>query len=91
MGYRIHPSVLFTDLDDGTGVLLHLDSKYYYTLNESGTIIWRTLLEHEGEGEVELADRLATAPFSVDPQALSSDIREMFQEMVREELLLEEA
>ena len=91
MGYRIHPSVLFTDLDDGTGVLLHLDSKYYYTLNETGSLVWRALVAHEGEGEAELASRLASAGLGVEPAVLSGDIRDLCQEMVREELLVEEA
>jgi hypothetical protein len=91
MGYRIHPSVLFTDLDDGTGVLLHLDSKYYYTLNETGSLVWRALTEHEGEGETELASRLAAGGLGVEPGTLTGDIRDLFQEMVREELLVEEA
>jgi hypothetical protein len=90
MGYRIHPSVLFTDLEDGTSVLLHLDSKYYYTLNESGTIIWRALMEREGATAGELAQSLATTSFGVDEEVLRPDLDEMFQEMLSEQILLEE-
>ncbi len=90
MGYRIHPSVLFTDLEDGTSVLLHLDSKFYYTLNESGTAIWRALMEQEGATAGELAHALAPASFEVDPSELENDIVEMFQGMVAEQILVEE-
>lgn len=90
MGYRIHPSVLFTDLDDGTSVLLHLDSKHYYTLNESGTLIWGALMQNEGVGEAELAQTLSSTVFGVDHEVLRNDLREMFQEMVQEQILLEE-
>ncbi|MFO0698135.1 MAG: PqqD family protein [Nitrospira sp.] len=38
-----HPSLVFTRLDDTEAVLLHLDTKRYYTLNETGTRIWELL------------------------------------------------
>lgn len=90
MGYRIHPSVLFTDLEDGTSVLLHLESKHYYTLNETGTIIWRALMQNEGAAEDELAHSLATSVFGVEKEVLQNDLKEMFGEMVSEHILLEE-
>ncbi len=90
MGYRIHPSVLFTDLEDGTSVLLHLDSKFYYTLNDTGTLIWRALMEHEGASTGELARSLATTTFGVGEEVLRPDLDEMFQEMLAEQILLEE-
>ncbi len=91
MGYRIHPSVLFTDLEDGTSVLLHLDSKHYYTLNESGTLIWRALMEREGSDEGAIAHQLADTVFEVDEAVLRGDLAEMFREMISEEILLEVA
>ena len=38
-----HPSLVFTRLDETEAVLLHLDTKRYYTLNETGTRIWELL------------------------------------------------
>lgn len=90
MGYRIHPSVLFTDLEDGTSVLLHLDSKFYYTLNESGTIIWKALMQQEGVSIETLAHSLAAGALGVEEQVLCVDLSEMFEEMVTEKILLEE-
>ena len=40
--YRKNPSVVSTELDDG-GVLLNLDTKYYYNLNVTGFRIWQAL------------------------------------------------
>ncbi len=90
MGYRIHPSVLFTDLEDGTSVLLHMDSKFYFTLNESGTVIWRALMEREGATAEDLARSLAATTFSVEEETLRNDIDSMFREMVGEDILVEE-
>lgn len=40
---HLHPRLIFTRLDDTEAVLLHLDTKRYYTLNETGTRIWELL------------------------------------------------
>src|SRR5262249_55613632 len=37
------PEVVDTELDDGEMVLLHLESKTYYTLNLTGLRIWQGL------------------------------------------------
>lgn len=35
-----HAETIFTALDNGEGVLLHLATRKTYTLNETGTFIW---------------------------------------------------
>jgi len=47
-----HPSLVFTRLDDAEAVLLHLDTKRYYTLNETGTRIWELLQQRRSAQEV---------------------------------------
>lgn len=39
------PSTVFTSLDDGTGVLLNLDTLLYYSLNRTGASVWRQIDE----------------------------------------------
>jgi hypothetical protein len=48
--YRVSPDTLVAALD-GVTVLLHLDSKRYFSLNETGAMIWR-LVESGAEEEV---------------------------------------
>jgi hypothetical protein len=38
-----HPEVVYTVLEDGETVLLHLESSTYYSLNRTGTHIWQGL------------------------------------------------
>ena len=38
-----HDHVIFTDLGDGDGILVDLDSKQYFQLNETASLIWRGL------------------------------------------------
>jgi hypothetical protein len=49
---RPHPSLVFTRLDDSEAVLLHLDTKRYYTLNETGTRIWELLQQRSCAREI---------------------------------------
>ena len=36
---------VFTPLEDGTGVLLNLDTLNYYSLNHTGILLWKLLEE----------------------------------------------
>jgi hypothetical protein len=38
-----HPHVVFTDLDGAEGVLVDLDTKQYFQLNASASVVWRGL------------------------------------------------
>jgi hypothetical protein len=38
-----HDHVLFTDLDGSEGVLVDLNTKKYYQLNETASLVWRGL------------------------------------------------
>jgi hypothetical protein len=35
--------VVFTDFEGGEGILVDLNTKQYYRLNETGALIWRSL------------------------------------------------
>jgi hypothetical protein len=37
------PLTVFTPLDDGTGVLLNLETLFYYSLNRTGVALWQEI------------------------------------------------
>ena len=41
--FQHHSQVVATELDPAAAVLLHLDNQRYYTLNETGWFIWKSL------------------------------------------------
>ncbi|MFP5263595.1 MAG: PqqD family protein [Blastocatellia bacterium] len=41
---KASPTV-FTSLADGTGVLLNLDTLFYYSLNRTGSVLWQRIEE----------------------------------------------
>jgi hypothetical protein len=48
--------VVFTDFDGVEGILVDLNTKKYYQLNETAMVIWKAL--EEGLGTREIADRI---------------------------------
>ena len=79
--------VLFTELDDGTGVLLHLDTKFYYTLNATAVAVWKALAEGKGGTPAALGARIAQA-FLVEPDVAERDVASILDEMIADGLLL---
>jgi hypothetical protein len=84
---RLHPNVVYTRLDDTSAALLHLDSKRYYTLNETGSILWRLL---EAGDSREAMARALGAEFDVSPDEARQAVVEFLDELRREGLLVGE-
>ncbi len=70
ISYRKNPSLACTELDDGA-VLLNLDTKYYYNLNETGMRIWQFM--EESQDLTEVADKLSNE-YEVDIEKAKSSV-----------------
>lgn len=57
--------VVVTDFDGGEGVLVDLNTKRYYQLNESAMIVWRGLEKGKSIGEI-VND--FTSTYEVEPE-----------------------
>ncbi len=79
--YRPNPQVLFTELDDGTGVLLDLESKFYYTLNATGVAVWKALTKGAASSISALATRVEEE-FSVDEDTARADVEAFVSSML---------
>jgi hypothetical protein len=79
-----HPNVVFTPLDENSGALLHLDNKRYFTLNETGVILWRRL--EAGDDRSAMA-RALEDEFDVTSEEARQAVDEFFDELRRERLL----
>jgi hypothetical protein len=80
-----HPQVLFTEIDDGTGVLLHMDSKFYFTLNCTGVVVWKALAE-KVEGIDVIAERLVTE-FQVESSIARRDVSVVIENLLADGLI----
>jgi hypothetical protein len=84
--YTQSPQVLFTELDDGTGVLLHLDTKFYYTLNPTAVAVWKALADVAGAPGA-IVDRL-TREFRVERDEAARDVDGILAEMIADGLVV---
>ena len=81
---KMHPEVVYTDLEEGA-VLLHLETKFYYSVNEVGQTIWR-LLDSTVRLE-ELIQRLM-AEYEVEESRATASISRFLQDLEREQLVV---
>lgn len=81
---KIHTAVVFTELEDAA-VLLHLDTKRYYTLNSTGVDIWRALTT--GKSESQIIDQLEEA-YQASREQLKASVTRILDELERAQLIL---
>jgi hypothetical protein len=74
--------------DEAGGVILHLDTSAYYSVNSVGLLIW-TLLD-DSPTFTELVEQLR-AQIPDAPPELEDDVREFLAELQQRELVLIEA
>jgi hypothetical protein len=82
--YSPNPKVVHTRVDDAEVVLLSLATNRYYSLNETGSVIWEALCE--GACPRDLATALE-AEFEVTPLEAEARVAEFLDELRREGLL----
>ena len=62
--------VVVTDFDGGEGILVDLNTKRYYQLNETAMIVWRGLEQGKSIGEI-VADFMSSYEVEADRATLS--------------------
>lgn len=82
--YHKNPSVVCSELDDGA-VLLDLDSKYYYSLNETGLRIWQFI--EESQSPLEIAKKLANE-YEIDVEIAEGSVVRLVEELKQENLII---
>ncbi len=80
-----NPSVVFTALGKEEGVLLHLESKFYFGLNETALVLWQRLEKGATLFEALVADICRC--FTVERQEAEKDIEEVIGQFLREGLV----
>ena len=78
------PDVVVTELDDKEAVLLHLGTKMYYTLNETGIRIWQLLSEGLSISE---ASETIYNEYDITPDAAQKSVLNITQELIAQKLV----
>ncbi len=84
--YLKNPSVVCTELDDGA-ILLNLDTKYYYNLNETGLRIWQ-ILDEVGT-PLQIAKKLASE-YEIDVEGAETSVFRLIKELETEGLVIKQ-
>lgn len=79
-----HPEVVDTELDDSETVLLHLESKTYFSLNSTGSYIWKQL---KNEPRLEQISERLQQEFKLDPQRAAASLLKLIEELARQQLV----
>ena len=85
MQYTLSKQYLWKEIGDQV-VILHFDSGRYFSLNASGSLIWKAALENLPQGRI--VEQLC-AEFEVDPETARQDIEETVRRFVDREFLIQ--
>ena len=66
--------VVVTDFDGGEGILVDLNTKRYYQLNETAMIVWRGLEQGKSVGEI-VAD--VTSAYEVETEKATGSVQRL--------------
>jgi hypothetical protein len=75
--------IIYAELDEKEGVVLHLDTKNYYRLNETGQFVWKRL--SDGMSPEQVASEL-TQTYEVALDEARRDVEAICQKMTAEQL-----
>ncbi len=78
------PEVVITELEDKDAVLLHLGTKGYFTLNDTGLRIWQMM--NSGLTPREIGERLQSE-FDVSPEKADESVLKLIGELINEKLV----
>jgi hypothetical protein len=81
----VNDKCLLTELADGTGVVLHLDTKFYYTLNAAGVEVWKGIAA--GAADPRAAAHRLTHLFDIDLSTAERDVAKVLEYMLAEGLI----
>jgi uncharacterized protein YpbB len=76
--------VVVTELEDGEAVLLHLKTRMYYSLNDTGRRIWHLLAE--GLTLQAVSERLQSE-YEVTPEKAVSSVISLVDDLISENLI----
>jgi hypothetical protein len=79
--------ILLTRLGDGTGVLLHLGTKFYYTLNRTGVVAWEVISRSQRVDPDAIVEAIVAQFAGVDRAQARSDVDALLRELAGEGLL----
>ena len=79
-----HENIISTEFDGGEGVLVDLNTKRYYQLNETAMMVWRCL--ENGLTEAEIVRAMAST-YEVAPEHAAVSVARLLQNLNAHKLI----
>jgi hypothetical protein len=80
-----HPDVVCTSLKNGESVLLHLGTNTYYSLNETGAVIWALI---EQTAPLATIGEALAGRYDVSLERAHQSVAELVTELTTEKLIV---
>ena len=77
-------NVVFTEMENGESVLLHLGTNEYFSLNETGTLIWKGISDDRNLGEI---GKELEKTFDVTNEQATQSVMRLVDEIVAQKLV----
>jgi Coenzyme PQQ synthesis protein D (PqqD) len=84
--FKTNPQVVATPFDNGEGVLIDLQGKQYFQLNETGLFIWQRLAD--GHSSAQIVAALMTE-YEVSEAQAQASVQRLLADLQQRELLSE--
>ena len=76
--------VVFTEFEGGESVLVDLNTKRYYQLNETATLVWRCL--EQGQTQAAIIEEM-TAAYDVTPAHAAESVERLLRRLRAHQLM----
>ncbi len=79
-----HDQIVYTEFDGNEAVIVDLNTKRYYTLNETAMLVWRGL--ERGQTTAEIAREMSEA-YDVSPEHAAASVERLLASLAAHRLL----
>jgi hypothetical protein len=79
-----HEHIVFTEFEGGEGVLVDLNTKRYYQLNETAMLIWRCL--EKGMSRAQIIEEMVSI-YDVTPERAAESLGRVLQNFANQKLV----
>lgn len=83
--YRMNTPTVVAEVFEQEVVIIHLESGTYYSLDQSGTMIWKLL--QQGATVAEIIDKMG-ASYGLAADALGKPVQQLIEELCTENLIV---
>ena len=82
--FRTDPDVAYTRFDEAEGVLLHLTTKHFFSLNETAVVIWEGIARQQPVAQIA---RTLAETYDISPEAALQHVGRFVDDAQRNRLI----